>query len=132
MEEWRDIKDYEGYYQVSNLGRVRSLPRIITKNNSCEVELKGKILKNSLSNIGYYVVNIDGRPRLVHRLVAECFVENTFNEKIINHKDLNKLNNHYLNLEWCNYEHNNNHALKLGCNPQSYIVEVTNKKNGRN
>lgn len=101
-EEWRDIKGYEGKYQVSNLGRVKSL------NYNRE-----KILKPRNSN-GYLRVELHkkgkGKNCLVHRLVAEAFIENPNNYPIINHKDENPSNNIVSNLEWCTYKHNNNYG----------------------
>ena len=98
-EEWRDIKGYEGRYQVSNLGRVRSLLR------------NGLIRKQKLfGNTDYlHVVLLKDRKytRLsVHRLVAEHFVEGYKEGYVVNHKDENKHNNRADNLEWCTFRYN--------------------------
>ena len=102
-EEWRDIKGYEGLYQVSNLGRVKSL-----RYNHSENE---KILKGFLSNRGYHRVSFykDGvrKDYSVHRLVAEAFIPNTDNKPCIDHIDTNKLNNKVDNLRWCTNKENN-------------------------
>lgn len=86
QEEWRDIKGYEGKYQVSNLGRVRSL-----KNS--KGSYREKILNLSYSHNKYLLVSLGSNPRKsfrVHRLVAQVFIPNPNNYKEINHKDENK------------------------------------------
>lgn len=113
-EEWKDIKDYEGLYQVSNLGNVRSLDKeIIRKNNFKSIKIKGRILKQQNCG-GYKVVPLckNGKEcqKKIHRLVAEAFIENPNNLPIINHKDENKSNNVVENLEWCNSKYNSNYG----------------------
>ena len=102
MEEiWKDKKYYEGRYQVSSCGRVKSLKR---KN-----VLKEKILKPYVDKDGYLTVALNN-PRktfLVHRLVAEAFIPNPDNLPQVNHKDENKQNNVVSNLEWCDVKYNN-------------------------
>ena len=73
-----------------------------------------KYLKHCLSNTGYLTVYVDGKNRLLHRLLAEVFIPNPNNLPCVNHKDGNKLNNELSNLEWCSYSHNNKHAYKTG------------------
>lgn len=108
-EIWKDIHGYEGLYQVSNLGRVKSF-RASAKLGSP----KEYILKASLINSGYEVVTLykkDKREKFqVHRLVASEFLENPNNFPCVNHKDENKLNNRADNLEWCSYLYNNNYG----------------------
>lgn len=109
-EIWKDIPGFEGLYQVSNLGRVKSLPRgkqwpyRRTHNN---------IRKPHIKN-GYYQVNLskDNKVRWisVHRLVALAFIPNPDNLPCVNHQDENKLNNHVNNLEWCSYAYNANYG----------------------
>lgn len=101
-EIWKPIKGFEERYEVSNKGRIKSL----NYNNTGEARL----LKNSISNTGYYVVMLyrDGKAKrkFVHRLVAETYLPNPNNYPIINHKNENKLDNRVYNLEWCTYSYN--------------------------
>ena len=110
MEEiWKDIRNYENYYQVSNYGRVRSLDRIIKDTKSKRL-YKGKILKLTSTNWGYLTVslkkNSKSRKFFVHRLVAEAFVPNPNKLEVVNHKDEDKLNNSATNLDWCTLKDN--------------------------
>lgn len=103
MEEiYKDIEGYEGLYQVSNLGNVKSL-----KDNNGKY--REKILKPSIRK-GYLKVNLCKNKTIknysVHRLVAIAFITNTHNFPCINHKDENKKNNVVSNLEWCSYKYN--------------------------
>ena len=109
MEElWKDIPGYEGLYQVSNLGQVRSLNYAKKKGNI-------KLLKSRKSS-GYIRVTLvkHGKHKcfFVHRLVALCFIENPLNYPIINHKDENKENNRVDNLEWCSFWYNTNYGSR--------------------
>lgn len=115
-EIWKDIEGYEGLYQVSNLGRVKSLQMYANGGYKKRV----KILKPCNNGNGYYVVylmkNKKRSVNYIHRLVAQAFLKNFNNYKCINHKDENKSNNNVDNLEWCSYKYNNNygnHNLKI-------------------
>lgn len=105
-EIWKDIQGYEGLYQISNLGRVKSYRQ--WKRASCPAEY---ILKNSIANNGYCQITLykDRKKKkfLVHRLVAEAFIPNPKNLPHINHKDENPSNNNVNNLEWCTPQYNN-------------------------
>lgn len=119
-EIWKDIKGYEGCYQVSNLGRVKSLKREIKVKNHPNIKIlkrKGKILMPSFT--GYkkrYLGICLGRENryLIHRLVAKAFILNPKNKPEINHKDGDPANNHIGNLEWCVPKENMQHAIKNG------------------
>lgn len=104
-EMWKSIKNYEGYYEISNLGQVRSIKRNL-------------ILKSAVDTHGYLHVvlykNNTKKDVRIHRLVAETFIENQNNLAQVNHIDGNKLNNRVDNLEWCTNLENHNHAVKIG------------------
>jgi len=114
-EKWRDIKGYEGRYQVSNLGRVKSLERAAAGRSYSKRYLKERILKPKPNNRGYLRVNLcNGTGKreqfFVHRLVCEAFHKNPKGKPCVNHIDENKTNNAANNLEWCTYRENNNHG----------------------
>lgn len=125
MEEWRDICGYEGFYQVSNKGRVRSLDRICNG-----VHIRGIAKNPSKNQDGYLFVNLqrNGKKRmlLVHRLVAQAFVDNKQHKPEINHIDGDKTNNNAENLEWVTSYENIDHALKNGL-IQSKAVIMDNR-----
>lgn len=104
MEEiWKDIKGYEGLYQVSNIGRVRGLRRNI-------------ILKPKVDRLKYLFVGLQykgkGNNYRIHRLVALHFLENPNNFKEVNHKDEDKANNCVGNLEWCTHKYNSSYGTR--------------------
>lgn len=117
MEEvWKDIKGFEGRYQVSNMGRVRSLDRTNIDKRGRIVHIKGMILKDCINKgKGYYRVSLsDGHRnythRDVHRLVALHFVDGYKPGLIVNHKNEIKTDNRAENLEWCTYQYNLNYS----------------------
>jgi hypothetical protein len=120
FEVWKDVVGYEGLYQVSNFGNVRSLDRIVNKPNGVSYLRKGKICTQSKSNLGYmtvgFTVNNKKVNKYVHRLVAEAFITNMNNYLQVNHIDCDKTNNRMYNLEWCTNSQNHIHASKNGLN----------------
>lgn len=109
-EIWKDIKGYEGLYQVSNLGRVKALEK---KCINGRVN-KEKVLKSNEDNMGYKYIgltkNLIRKYYKVHRLVALTFIPNPNNYPCVNHKDENKVNNIVDNLEWCTHRYNANYG----------------------
>lgn len=117
MTLWLDIKDFEGYYQISNNGDVRSVERQVNANKNGGIKiLKSITIKQTIANHGYYVVNLRkhglNKVITVHRLVATHFIDNNEKKVTVNHIDGDKTNNHVTNLEWATYGENNIHALK--------------------
>ena len=114
MEEiWKDIKGFEGLYQISNYGRVKSLERIIVKKNNLMQFIPQNIRINILIKGYYRVVFCKKGIKInmpVHRLVSMEFIPNPENKPFVNHKDGNKLNNCVENLEWCTSSENTIHA----------------------
>ena len=118
MEEIRKpVKGFEGYYEVSNLGRVRSIDRVVVDTvRNCERLLKGKVLIQKDNGNGYKNVMFCKEHKLynkyVHRLVAEIFLPNPDNLPQVNHKDEDKSNNRVDNLEWCTSFYNNEYDTR--------------------
>ncbi len=119
-EEWRPVVGYEGYYEVSDLGRVRSLSRKYNR-PSGEVKMTGRILKHgvALPRPGYPLVSLwrgnIGESNFVHSLVMAAFHDRIFGDgPISNHKNGHKTDNRPENLERCTYSENNQHAYDFG------------------
>lgn len=115
-EIWKDIPGFEGLYQISNMGRVKSLGRVFSNSRWKNRVCKPRILKG-ISKHGYlYVVLCDHfhqkTSTQVHRLVASAFVPNNSNLPFVNHIDENPGNNRADNLEWCNAEYNANYGTR--------------------
>ena len=122
-EVWKDIKDYEGLYQVSDRGNVRSVDRI----NHIGSRYSGRILKPRYDKDGYLRVSLSKngikKIKLIHRLVLEAFVENPSNLPEVNHLDEVKDNNELSNLEWCDSRYNVNYGTRI-----ERIVKAQSKK----
>ena len=107
-EIWKDIEGYEGRYQVSNFGNVKSLNYKHTGEE--------KIMQSCKDKIGYLHIKLfmNGKPKMykVHRLVAQAFIPNSNNYPQVNHKDENKINNNVNNLEWCTAKYNSNFGTR--------------------
>ena len=119
-EIWKDIKGYEGLYQISNFGNVMSL--------NYNREKRSQVLKTLTDSGGYKYVSLSKRatktPKLIHRLVAESFIVNPDNRPEVNHIDGDKSNNRVDNLEWCTPSENVQHAEKMGLKNNRYKVAI--------
>lgn len=125
-EIWKDVVGYEGYYQISSFGNVRSVDRYINSSYNSTIFRKGAVMKQQQSKKGYMTVHLSKNgisKRLpVHRLVAKAFIPNPDDLPQVNHKDTDKTNNKVLNLEWITNCDNVKHAIKNGC------INITDKK----
>ena len=114
-EVWKDIAGYEGYYQISNYGRVRSLDRQHKSVGNNMQNCPGKMLKLNKTEKGYLTVNLSKDSKLkvsrVHRLVANAFIINPNNKPNIDHIDGNPSNNEVSNLQWCTQKENMNNPI---------------------
>ena len=131
-EVWKDVKGYEGYYQVSNLGNVRSLDRIILCKNGSERFTVGKSLKPQMDYQGYLRVGLNFcgkfKTHRVHRLVALNFLDEKENKDQVNHVNGVKNDNRVTNLEWVTGSENIKHAIKTGLIKDTFIKN-SNKGN---
>ena len=113
--EWKPIAGYEGIYEISDNGEIKSL-------------IKNRLLKPCIHKKGYLVVTLTKgnvhKHYYVHRLVAQAFIPNTDNKEQVNHIDGNKHNNYVENLEWCNNTENRTHAYKNGLRKMEEFIEV--------
>ena len=116
-EIWKDIEGYKGLYQVSNLGRVKSLDKLKKVRNNGLQPIKEKILRNRYNEKGYSIVclckNGEHKDCRVHRLVASAFIPNPNNLPQVNHKDENPKNNCVDNLEWCTAQYNSTYGTRI-------------------
>lgn len=125
-EIWKPVVNFEGLYEVSNLGRIKALARRKNCNKGYGI-IKEHIMKNSTNGGEYYKVPLTNKEHirkyyLVHRLVAQAFIPNPDNLPQVNHIDGQKLNNNLENLEWCTREYNVRHSYKIGLNPSKKLM----------
>lgn len=119
MEEiWKEIGGYEGYYEVSNLGRVRSMDRVITRRDGSVQKKSGKVICSVSDKDGYPMVNLykDGKSRRhsIHSLVALAFVDGWFEGAEVNHIDFDRSNSCATNLEWVSHHDNILYSINAG------------------
>ena len=120
VERWVVAPGFDGYYEVSDIGRVRSLDRIVVdKGGRRKRFLKGAIMQPHKDKYGYLIVHFrykgEDYPNIkLHRLVAKAFIPNDDNLPYINHKDFDRSNNKVSNLEWCTAQQNNVYSRKFG------------------
>lgn len=121
-ELWRPIEGFDGLYEISSHGRVKSLGRVSSRisrlGNMATTSFPAKILKPGLSGSGYHqlVLRTKGKQdsrHQIHRIVAIAFISNPLNKGYVNHKDGNRLNNHVDNLEWVTNQENVLHAMNV-------------------
>lgn len=131
QEVWRDIPGYERYYQVSNLGRVKSVPRKVYCNGGFHIS-KERMLKQHKNKDGYWrahlLKNGIAKTLFVHRLVALAFIPNPNKYPDINHKDENPSNNCVENLEWCTEKYNMNYGTVVERRKASFVRNGSFKK----
>lgn len=134
-EKWKEIPNFEGLYEASNLGRIRSIEHI-RKNGTNEYKQKSKILKFNKNPNGYLQVRLSkngiAKTYRVNRLIAMAFIPNYENKPTINHKDGNKLNNQINNLEWATHKEQTKHLHEVLGVPYADCSKLVQKrwKNG--
>ena len=129
MEEiWKPIREYDGIYEVSNRGRVRSLPRYVGGRGGSLRPIPGRLRKQTKTKCGYLLTGlcVDGKisQKTTHRLVAIAFLEKPEGKDYVNHIDGDKTNNHVNNLEWCTPSDNAIHAYDNGLRVSNRALRI--------
>ena len=132
-EIWKDIENYEGTYQISNFGHVKSLPHEIGHRYVGQTRTThGKIMSPTDNGNGYKIVGLKhgGKRKnfYIHRLVAAAFIDNPDNKNYVNHIDFNKANNNSCNLEWCTQKENIAFSRLHMCKPKNVVKSKTHQK----
>lgn len=136
-ENWKSIEGYEGYFEVSNYGKIRSLTRQITKSNGKVQKVYGQELRpfirdsSKITSVKHYRIalrlNGEQKKYFVHRLVATAFIRKPKDKEVINHIDNNGLNNYYKNLEWCTAKENVAHCHNQNRQNAEKVLEAQAK-----
>lgn len=128
MEQWKDVAGFEGYYQISNAGKIRSLDRQEAQTNGHPMTYKGKMMNPCKDGKGYRFMYLarNGKRKMykIHRLVALAFIPNPYNYEQVNHIDGDKDNNSVNNLEWCTGAYNMQHSFHNGLHKKGERVST--------
>lgn len=133
IEIWKDVIGYEGLYQISSLGNIKTYDKKVWNVSANKFSIfKSKVLKQKTTFSGYkrigLVKNKKQKFYFIHRILAFAFIENTFNKPFINHIDGIKTNNTISNLEWCTQSENEKHAHKIGLKNHKGINHPSKRK----
>lgn len=125
--EWKDVPGYEGYYEINNIGQVRSLERIIEAGTFTRL-LKGKVLKQRINKYGYLITDLSrngvSKTFEVQRLMGLTFLQKLMDKNCVNHINGIKTDNRIENLNWMSHSENNVHAIKNGLKTYTKVLDV--------
>lgn len=131
-EIWKPVVGYEGIYEVSSLGRIKSCERTLIRSNGRKTKFPDKLMKPSINHKGYEIIDLRNKGSrqggFVHRLVGKAFIENPHNKEQINHKNGVKTDNRVENLEWVTNQENMKHAYKNGIRNNDSLAKSNRKK----
>ena len=131
-EEWRNVRGYEGLYQISNKGRIKSLDRYVKNSRKGNRLIKEKVLNPTDNGHGYKIIGLNYKGKrknhYIHRLVAEAFIPNPYNKKCVNHIDYDRGNNNVDNLEWCTTKENMQHSVERMSHPKKFSRTNTGER----